>query len=431
MASGRCTQAQRPRRAPAAKLSSLRTADLLCDPSSTLSVAAKGALGANRFRVARVIARLNVGGPAIHVASLTARLPRGRFHSVLFAGDVGPGETEMRDALEREGVSPCRVPGLGRALNSRQDVTALARLVAELRAFRPHIVHTHTAKAGALGRVAAYVCRVPIVVHTFHGHVFDGYFHPAVSRAFVAIERLLARGTDAIVTLSPRQHDDITRRYAIAARQAYVVPLGFDLARFVAAHERKGEFRRELGIGQAPIVSVVGRLTKIKDHPLLFEAIAQLGGDVHLCVVGGGEEEANLRALAARLGSASRTHFLGFRTDLDRVLADTDVVALTSKNEGTPVAVIEALAAGCSVVCSSVGGVPDVLDGGRWGRLVADRSPSAFAGALRHALAEHHTRPTEAVDATRQYVLDKYGVDRLVRDHVRIYDDLLRRAGLE
>jgi glycosyltransferase involved in cell wall biosynthesis len=385
-----------------------------------------------RFRVARIIARLNVGGPAIHVASLTARLPADRFESTLLAGDVSPGETEMRDALERESVTPRRIPGLGRALNSRQDLEAFARLVAELRAFRPHIVHTHTAKAGTLGRIAARLCRVPIVVHTFHGHVFDGYFSPMVSRAFVGIERMLARATDAIVTISPRQHDDITRRYRVARPEAtHVVPLGFDLARFGAAHERKGELRRELGIGDAPLVSIVGRLTKIKDHPLLFEAMARLGRHVHLCVVGGGEEEASLRALAERLGTAKRTHFLGFRSDLERVLGDTDVLALTSRNEGTPVAVIEALAAGCSVVCSSVGGVPDVLDAGKWGRLVEGRSPPAFAQALEQALAEHPTRSPDALDAARQYVLDKYGVDRLVRDHVRIYDELLRRAGLE
>jgi glycosyltransferase involved in cell wall biosynthesis len=412
-------------------------------------LASRAAPSGNRLRIARIIARLNVGGPAIHVASLTARLPTDRFESALFAGEVSPGETEMVDVLEREGVIPRRIPGLGRALNSRQDLEAFGRLVTELRAFRPHVVHTHTAKAGALGRIAARICRVPIVVHTFHGHVFDGYFNPLVSRAFVAIERLLARGTDAIVTISPRQRDDITLRYKITPRHAtYVVPLGFDLARFVTAHARRGELRRELGIGEAPIVSIVGRLTKIKDHPLLFEAMSRvsrgsvgplphLRGSVgplslpHLCVVGGGEEEPDLRALAVRLGIESRTHFLGFRTDLEHILADTDVLALTSKNEGTPVAVIEALAAGCSVVCTSVGGVPDVLDGGRWGRLVEGRSPAVFAAALEQALAANRSRPAGAADAAREYVLDKYGIDRLVRDHVNMYEELLRRSGLE
>jgi glycosyltransferase involved in cell wall biosynthesis len=336
----------------------------------------------------------------------------------------------MVDVLQRENVQVSRVAGLGRALNGRQDVGALFAVVNELRRFQPHIVHTHTAKAGALGRVAAKLCRSPAVVHTFHGHVFDGYFNPLVSRAFVGIERALARGTDAIVTISPRQREEIVEHYGIVPRFAtYVVPLGFDLTRFSDIERFAGELRRELGIGEAPLVSIVGRLVPIKDHPLLFEAIKRV--DAHLCVVGGGEEETELRALATRLGISHRTHFLGFRLDLERILADTDVLALTSKNEGTPVAVIEALAAGCSVVCTAVGGVPDVLEGGRWGRLVPERSPEAFALALNDALREKPGRSRAAAEAGRAYVQDKYGIDRLVRDHVRIYDELLRGEAVE
>jgi glycosyltransferase involved in cell wall biosynthesis len=385
-----------------------------------------------RIRVARIIARLNVGGPALHVTSLTARLPSDRFESRLYAGDVSPGEGEMTAALIREKVTPVRISGLGRAIRGRHDAQAVLNLVTELRRFRPHIVHTHTAKAGTLGRLAATICRVPIVVHTFHGHVFEGYFSPAKSTVFVAIERALARLTDAIVTLSPTQREAINERYRIVPRyRTYVVPLGFDLARFCVGSIAKGAFRREIGVIDAPLVTIVGRLTAIKDHPLLFEALARLGRDVHLCVVGGGEEEASLRVLSERLGLAGRIHFVGFRDDLDAILADTDVLALTSKNEGTPVAIIEGLAAGCSVVSCAVGGVADVLEGGRWGRLVPSRDPAAVAAGIQAALAEHRERSAASVDAGRSYVLGKYGVDRLVSDHVRMYDDLLRRAGIE
>ena len=385
-----------------------------------------------RVRVARIIARLNVGGPAIHVTSLTARLPLQRFESRLYAGHVSAGEIEMVDALDRERVVPVRVPGLGRAIRGHDDARALARLVTELRRFRPHIVHTHTAKAGALGRLAAWLCGAPVVVHTFHGHVFEGYFPQAVARTFVAIERGLARFTDAIVTLSPEQRADIVDRYGVVARKgAYVVPLGFDLERFVRSRDHRGELRKELGIGEVPLVASVGRLTRIKDHPLLLEAMARLEGGPHLCIVGGGEEEAVLRSLCARLGLSGRTHFLGFRADLERVLADVDVVALTSTNEGTPVALVEALAAGCSVVSTAVGGVPDVLEGGRWGRLVRARTPEAIARSLEASLVDHRSRAQSSVEDARRYVLDKYGIHRLVMDHVQLYEELLQRAGVE
>jgi glycosyltransferase involved in cell wall biosynthesis len=386
-----------------------------------------------RIRVARVIARLNIGGPAIHVSALTARLPRERFESRLFAGEVSPGEAEMVDVLEREGVRPYRVPGLGRAIHAHHDVRALWVLVAEFLRFRPHIVHTHTAKGGALGRIAARLCGVPIVVHTFHGHVFEGYFSPMMTELFLTVERGLARVSNAIVTISPRQRADIIERFRVArAHQTRVIPLGFDLQRFDSAPSLRGQLRAELGIHDAPIVSTIGRLTAIKDHALLFRAFQQPSGmpaPPHLCVVGDGELAEPLRELAAELGIADRTHFLGFRSDLERILADTDVVALSSINEGTPVALIEALAVGCSVVSVQVGGVADVLDEGRWGHLVQARTPEALAAGLRRTLQEHGQRSPETREGARRYARAKYGIERLVNDHVLLYEELLVRAG--
>src|SRR5580658_507062 len=227
----------------------------------------------SRIRVARIIARLNVGGPAIHVISLTSRLPQEEFETRLFVGEVSPGEAEMSDVLRRERVEPVRIPGLGRSIRLGNDVLALARLIAELRRFRPDIGHTHTAKGGALGRIAAQLCRVPQVVHTYHGHVFEGYFHPALAKAIVMTERALGRATDAVVTISPRQHYDITRRFRIVAPEtASIIPLGFDLTRFDGVSRARGRLRADLGVGDAPTIAVVGRLTRIKDHDLLFRA---------------------------------------------------------------------------------------------------------------------------------------------------------------
>jgi glycosyltransferase involved in cell wall biosynthesis len=382
------------------------------------------------IRVARIIARLNVGGPAIHVCSLTSRLPP-PFVSRLFVGNVGPGEEEMTDVTVREGVTPTRIPGLGRAIRPA-DTSALWGLVRELRAFQPHIVHTHTAKAGALGRIAARAVGAPLVVHTFHGHVFDGYFRPLLTRAFVSAERMLARLTDAIVTLSPRQQADIVTRYRIAPlSKVEVIALGFDFQELDRVAEKNGELRRELGLEPTvPLIASIGRLTAIKDHPLLLRALRLVRADAHLIVVGGGEEGSSLRELAARLGVAHRVHFLGFRSDIDRILADTAIVALTSHNEGTPVALIEALAAGRAPVATAVGGVEDVLQGGRWGRLVGSRDPADFARALEAALADERAVTGDQVSARRAYARDRYGIARLVGEHQALYKRLLERKRL-
>jgi glycosyltransferase involved in cell wall biosynthesis len=389
-----------------------------------------GAAAGAEIRVARIIARLNVGGPAIHVCNLTSRLPA-PFVTRLYVGAVGPGEEEMGNVDEQAGGAPVRVPGLGRAIRP-VDASALWTLIRELRRFRPHIVHTHTAKAGALGRLAARAAGVPVLVHTFHGHVFDGYFHPLVTRAFLTIERALARVTDAIITLSPRQKSDIVERYRVApSPKVHVVALGFDFRRFDDLTDWRGELRRELGLAPGvALVASIGRLTAIKDHALLFRAFHLVRRDANLVVVGGGEEHARLRDLASRLGIRDRVHFLGFRADIDRILADARVVALTSLNEGTPVAVIEALAAGCLPVSTAVGGVEDVLEGGRWGTLVRSRDPADFAAAIEAALDDAPRMPDYELAARKGYARARFGVKRLVDDHVALYRRLLADRSL-
>lgn len=380
------------------------------------------------IRIARVVARLSVGGPSLQVGTLTSRLPA-QFESRLFIGAVAPGEREMTEVLDRENVVPIRVPGLGRAVRPSSDLRALLDLVKHFRSFRPHIVHTHTAKAGTLGRIAARLCKVPVVVHTFHGHVFSGYFSAPATRAIISIERGLSRLTTRIVTISARQFDDITRRYRITTpARACIIPLGFDLERFRVQRAR-GAIRAELGLTDEPLVTIVGRLAPIKDHPILFEAFRMMSDKrAQLCVVGGGECEPELRSLAARLQIDGRTHFMGFREDIDSILRDSDLVVLTSRNEGTPVALIEAMAAGCRPVAFDVGGVSDVLGEGRWGRVVHERSAPALASALGdelHAVALAG-RTDPRVEEGRRHVFAQYGHDRLLRDHEALYCSLLR-----
>jgi glycosyltransferase involved in cell wall biosynthesis len=379
--------------------------------------------------VVRIIARLNIGGPALHTTHLSAGL-EDSYPTLLVTGAVDEGEADLYDEAVQRGVNVLRMPELGRRLHPWQDLVALARLVRLLRRVRPTIVHTHTAKAGTLGRIAALLAGVPVRVHTFHGHVFQGYFGPGMTRVFLAVERLLARATTKVVTVSDSQASELVQTYRICpAEKMRAIPLGLELDRFAPARTAalRGDLRAELGIGDEPIVTIVGRLAPIKNHGLLLEAAARLasqGRPCHFAIVGGGAEEAALRERARSLGVQDRVTFLGWRRDLDRVYAGSDVVALTSSNEGTPVALIEALAAGRAVVSTEVGGVRDVLQDGALGLLVPPGDAEALAGALGRLLDDPALR--EAMGARGAVSAPaRYGVGRLLADVRGLYDELV------
>ena len=387
------------------------------------------AFPARPIRVARVIARLNIGGPAQHVILLTAGLDRARFVTTLITGVVGECEGDFTEAARARGVEPVVIPELGRAIRPSRDLVVLYKLVRLFRRLRPDIVHTHTAKAGALGRLAARVAGVPVTVHTFHGHVLEGYFSPAATRTFLAIERWLARGTDRLVTVSPRLRAQLLAMGIGRPDQVEVVPLGLDLGRFRLGRGASAPaLHASLGLTPGtPLLGSVGRLVPIKDHPTLFRAVAQLGADgeaAHLVVVGDGEDRPALARLAQALGVSARVHFLGWRADLETILNELDVVICSSRNEGTPVALIEAMAAGVAVLSTEVGGVADLVTHGETGWLVPPGDPSAMAGAIRHLLAEPNLRARLAA-AGRGVALDRHDVTRLIARIERLYTGLI------
>lgn len=368
-----------------------------------------------RLRVLRVIARLNVGGPALHVCLLTARLDPARFDSLLAAGTPEASEGDMLalrpDLAQAVAGRLVTIPGLGRDPRPTSDLRALwalSRLVAE---FRPHIVHTHTAKAGTLGRLAAAAHRVPVVVHTFHGTVFEGHFRPAFGRVISGWERLLGRATDGVLAVSPAVAAEIERRH-IATGKVRVVPLGLDLAPFAAVPPLDG--------ASPAAVTLVARLAPVKDVPLFLEAAARARRRVEGLVVrvaGDGPLRAELEA-----GAPPGVEFLGHVADLPALLAGTGVVALSSKSEGSPVALIEALAAARPVVSVPVGGVVDILRDRPGARVTADRSPEALADAIVTALSDPAL--ASAAAAGRDRVVAEFGVDRLAGDIERLYEEL-------
>lgn len=386
------------------------------------------------IRVLRVIARLNVGGPALHVTYLSSELDKIGYETVLAAGRVGQGEGSMESVAGEYGVVPRYISGLQRDIEPLKDAAAIARLLGILREFRPHIVHTHTAKAGALGRIAALLAgsaRPQAVVHTYHGHVLRGYFNPAVTAAFRQVERRLAAVTDALIAVSPEVRDDLVHLGIAPADRIKVVRLGLDLdSRTAAAPGARETQRSALGVTEDSfLIGWLGRMTEIKrveDLIRAFVLVRTRGIDAHLALVGDGPLRDSLQALALEVGVAGRCHFLGYRDDVGSLYRAFDTVALTSANEGTPVTLIEALASGLPAVATDVGGVRDVVEDGRTGFVVRAGDVGATADALAQLAQDPALRARLAGEA-RASVLDRYAVPRLVSDMDELYRELLAR----
>lgn len=382
--------------------------------------------------IVRIITRLNVGGPSLQATSLSDLLTDRGFRTSLIHGSLGPGEGDMTYLLEGTRASVLYLPSLQRQISPRADVITLARIFAVLRQTRPAILHTHMAKAGTLGRMAAIAYNSTVgasrrikLVHTYHGHVLDGYFSPRRTAAFLAVERVLARFTDTIVAISPQIQSELLQLGIGRAAQYAVVPLGFELTPFAAiSDEDRRRARQSLGLpADAPVVTFVGRLTAIK-QPELFVQMAALVASRHpatrFLIVGDGELRGDVESAIAGRGLAGSVQLLGWRQDLPCIYAASDVVVLTSLNEGTPVALIEALASGVSVVSTDVGGVRDVVDEGKTGL----RVPRGDADRLADAVVLMIERPEERRRmgaAGREAVTVRYALDRLVSDIASLY----------
>ncbi len=387
-------------------------------------------------RVVRVISRLNVGGPAIQALTLTRLLEPLGYETILVRGVEGPREGTMDDLAAQLGVSPRLMRSLRRQLGPH-DARALLAMTGTLRGVKPHILHTHMAKAGTIGRLAALMAggaAPPVRIHTFHGHVLTGYFSAPKARLFASIERRLAKSTTRLVAVSNEVRDDLTRLGIAPREQIETIPLGFDLAPFGGSPRESAERRRavraELGIApDAPVVTLVARLVPIKRVDRFLRVAARLADleDVRFLVVGDGELQSELQASDLARSLAPRLVWTGIRRDMPSIMSASDVVALSSDNEGTPVSLIEAQAAGVPVVGTNVGGVPGAVWDGHSGILVPPEDEAAFAGALRQLLLDRDLAARLGA-AGRQHVRDRFSVDRLVRDIDVLYRQLLSDA---
>jgi glycosyltransferase involved in cell wall biosynthesis len=383
-------------------------------------------------KVLRVIARLNVGGPALHVAYLTAGLADRGYETTLVAGTLTRGEESMASVALQRGAKIETLEDLHREISPFRDVRAVFRLARLIRKERPTILHTHTAKAGAVGRLAALLAgdaRPPIIVHTFHGHVLRGYFNPLTTLGFRILERWLARITTVLVAVSPEVRDDLVRLRVAPASKFAVIRLGIELdERVDAVDDARSETRRQLGVApDAFVVGWVGRMTAVKRTDDVLRALERLvegGVDAYLLLVGDGPDREHLEQYAHELGVTKRCLFLGYQEDVARFYSAIDAVLLPSANEGTPVSVIEGLAAERPAVATRVGGVPDVVREGIDGFLVDVGDAQALADRLADLAADPKRRAQMGADG-RARVLERYAVARLVDDVDLLYRTLL------
>ena len=379
-------------------------------------------------RIVRIISRLNVGGPARHVILLADRLREKGYETILVTGTPSATEGDMIDLARQHGIEPVIVPELGREISPLRDLKTIYRLVNIIHAIRPEIVHTHTAKAGALGRVAAALCRVPTLLHTYHGHVFHGYFGPVKSAGFRTLERWLAHFTKALITLDARLVDELVA-YRIAPRERFhLIPLGLDLNPFFSQSTDDRPLRQELGIAEQTIlIGIVARLVPIKRLDLFLNAAhvvtRRTTHPVAFVIVGDGDRRAALEHQCKNLNLAN-VHFLGFRRDLSGIYASLDIACLSSDNEGLPVSLIEAATVGCPLVATRVGAVPSLLIDNLAHRCVPAGSSHQMADALIDMI-NHLPLAKSAAIAYKKIIYQQFHIDRLVDNLDHLYRNLL------
>jgi len=392
-------------------------------------------------RVLRIINRLNLGGPTYNATYLTKYLEP-EFETFLVAGMKDESEASSEFIPKELGVEPVYIPDMYRSINPLKDGKAYRRIRKIINKFQPDIVHTHAAKAGAVGRLAASHENVPVILHTFHGHVFHSYFHPLKSKIFLEIERYLAKKSTRLIAISDLQKDELARDFKVASQNKFsVVPLGFDLNRFKNNQQQKRQqFRQRYNIQDDEIaVGIIGRLVPIKNHNLFLNALAKVASQsrkkMRAFIIGDGEERENIYIKVNQLGlSYSLPHqngtcssFLTFTSwykDIDEVNAGLDIVALTSNNEGTPVSLIEAQAANKPIVSTDVGGVGDIVQHDETALLSPPFDTQKFALNLLKMIEDDDFR-LRLGQKGAEYVQEKYHYTNLINNTSQLYQELL------
>jgi glycosyltransferase involved in cell wall biosynthesis len=386
--------------------------------------------------------RLVVGGPVLNATYLTKYLAPD-FDTILVVGEKEDHEKSAAYLADQLGIQYITVKGMGRSINPASDYFAYRELRKLIRSYKPDIVHTHAAKPGALGRLAASSEKVPVILHTFHGHVFHSYFNAAKSNFFIRTERFLGKKSDAIIAISEQQRKELALDFRIAPPEKFrVVPLGFDLDRFQAGQdEKRAHFRTEFNVAEDEIaIGIIGRLVPVKNHYLFLKAIKHVldhsGKKIKAFIIGDGETRNDLGNMAREAGinystESSAEHnyplvFTSWRNDVDIINAGLDIVCLTSFNEGTPVSLIEAQAANKPIVSTRVGGIADIVVEGETALLADLQDGEKFSEHLLHLVEDNQLRARLGANS-HLHVMEKFSYQRLVRDMSALYFELLEK----
>ncbi len=379
-----------------------------------------------KLKIIRIQSRICIGGPSIHSEILSKYLDPERFETILIGGALDDGEKGRVEDLRRQSIQITTIAEMGREISLWSDIKALMKLYQIIHREKPDIVHTHTAKAGAIGRIAAWLAGVPVIIHTFHGHVFHHYFGKLKTWLFIQFERWLAKITTCIIVISRSQKYDIVTKFRITNKKKVItIPLGLELERFLLINKDTFHLKNEFGISRNEfLIGIVGRIVPIKNHELLLKVIKLLREQqfpVHLCIVGDGELRNELIQSAREKNILNYTHFTGWRLDMENIYSGMDLLALSSLNEGTPVAIIEAMASQVPVVATAVGGVPDLISDCETGFLSAPNDANDLAEKIRQILVNPEMT-TKIIKKARKSVEKNYHYRRLIKDIQNLYE---------
>ncbi len=394
-------------------------------------------------KVLRIINRFNLGGPTYNVAYLS-KFMAPEYETVLVGGMKDETEDSSEFIVEQLGLKPILKKNMQREINLVKDYKAYQEIREIIKTTKPDIVHTHGSKAGTLGRLAAKSLNVPIVIHTFHGHVFHSYFGKLKTSFYKTIERYLASQSTKIIAISNRQKEELVKDHKIGPSQKFeVIPLGFDLNRFKENQEEKRKNFRELHAipENAVAIGIIGRLVPVKNHKLFLKAIKHVldftTQPIKAFIIGDGELMNNLKLEATRVGLGynkpgekhplKHLYFTSWMHDVDVAYAGLDIITLTSFNEGTPVSLIEAQASGRPVISTNVGGIENIVAEGKTGYLVDVEKEFDFFTKLLY-LVTHKTERLKMGEQGREEIIKKYSYDRLVNDMKNLYNSLLQNV---
>lgn len=395
------------------------------------------------YKILRIHNRLIVGGPSHNVTLLTAYLSP-EFETKLLVGKKDPAEKDATYIADQLGLVPVEIKEMRRSILPFYDIIAYFRIKKIIREYKPDIVHTHASKSGAVGRLAARSCNVPLIVHTFHGHVFHSYFNPLMSNLIVRFERFFARRTDAIIAISDSQKQELTEVYKIAPpEKVFTVPLGFNLDKYsIDQDKKKIIFQNKYGFeNDEIIVGIIGRLVPVKNHEMFLEVAAivksKTNKTVRFAIIGDGESRAAIEKKTEELGLSYSYYIINpkqktdvlvtsWETEIDQALAGLDIVVLTSHNEGTPVSLIEAQSAYIPVVSTNVGGVEDIVIHGETGFITEVNEVQLFAEYVVKLIEDKALRERMGKSGYDN-VVKRYSKQRLINDMRNLYLDFLNR----